>query len=111
MIPEELFIRYYRMKSGKAPFIDWIRHLDALTADRVRARLARIRSGGLGDVQSLKGGIYELRLPFGSGYRVYFAKEERSIVILLCGGDKGSQTRDIAKAGEYYRDYLERKDD
>ena len=61
--------------------------------------------GLYGDCQSVREGILELRMFFGSGYRVYFGEDEDNIVILLCGGDKDSQNQDIKNAKEYWRDY------
>lgn len=70
---------------------------DAQAAERIARRLVRLRSGHFGDVKFF-GGIGEMRLDFGPGYRLYFVRRGREIVILLCGGDKGSQSRDIRRA-------------
>jgi putative addiction module killer protein len=74
---------------------------------RVVDRLNRIRDGNFGDSKTLQEGICELRLHFGSGYRVYYGKVGTRIVLLLCGGDKGNQQRDIKKALKYWNDYKE----
>ena len=64
-----------------------------------------MESGNYGDFKSLKDGVFELRLMFGSGYRVYFAEDGNDVVLLLIGGDKSSQKNDIQKAKEYWKEY------
>lgn len=75
----------------------------------MRARLNRIRLGNFGDCKGVGGGVEELRIDFGPGYRVYFGREGSFVVILLCGGDKRSQARDILIAQQYWREYLDAK--
>ena len=82
-----------------AQFIEWLADLRDMTARaRIAKRIDRVAAGNLGDHKSVGGGVFELRFTFGPGYRVYFARSGDTIVILLCGGDKGSQERDIAQA-------------
>jgi putative addiction module killer protein len=80
-------------------FRDW---LEALKDDRARKRIAqrivRLQGGLFGDTRLLGGGVSELRIDHGPGYRVYFTRRGAVVVILLCGGDKGSQRRDITRA-------------
>jgi len=71
---------------------------DSMTQKRILARLARIRLGNFGDTKSVGGGVSELRMPFGSGYRIYYAIQENVVIILLCAGDKSSQNKDIELA-------------
>lgn len=75
----------------------------------IHARLIRVRAGNLGNWKVIKGegvtGLYELKIDDGPGYRIYFGKEDNTVVILLCGGDKGSQKRDTKKAAAYWNDY------
>lgn len=105
--PKEL--RIYETADGKRPFDEWLDDLgDKATLARVAARLNRVALGNLGDVKSVGGGVNELRLAFGSGYRIYFAQDGDRIVLLLCGGDKGSQPRDIRAAKRYLEDYRRR---
>lgn len=82
-----------------AVFEKWLDGLaDANAAARIAQRIIRLRNGLLGDVRSVGGGVSELRIDHGPGYRVYFVRRGSVLVILLCGGDKGSQDRDIARA-------------
>ncbi len=80
-------------------FLAWLDALNDLTArSRIAKRVARFELGLFGDTKSVGGGVSEMRVDYGPGYRVYFTRRGPEIVILLCGGDKGSQTRDIARA-------------
>ena len=80
-------------------FIEWLADLrDREARARIAKRIDRIALGNLGDAKSVDGGVSELRFAFGPGYRVYFTIREGVVVILLCGGDKGSQSRDIERA-------------
>ena len=75
-----------------------LRRNDQAPGDLIRQRIARLRLGNFGDTRPVGDGVHELRIHFGPGFRVYFGREGDAVVILLCGGDKGSQRRDIAKA-------------
>jgi putative addiction module killer protein len=75
----------------------------------VRALLNRIRLGNFGDCKSVGGGVEELRIDFGPGYRAYYGREGSSVVILLCGGCKGTQNRDIPRAQRYWKEHLDAK--
>ncbi len=68
----------------------------------------RLAAGNYGDCKPLRGGVWELRIDWGPGYRVYYAVVDRAWVLLLCGGDKRKQSRDISRALEYLQDYKER---
>lgn len=103
-------IDIYRTDAGKEPFIEWQDGLDLVIQARVDARLTRIEhTGNLGDCKSLGDGVHELRFDFDPGYRVYFGKVKKSVILLLAGGAKGSQQRDINKAKEYWQDHLSRQ--
>ena len=80
-------------------FSKWLARLrDARAKARIVARLDAVREGHLGDVKHLGSGVAEMRIDFGAGYRIYFARRESVVVVLLCGGDKSTQDRDIARA-------------
>ncbi|HEY0455393.1 MAG TPA: type II toxin-antitoxin system RelE/ParE family toxin [Verrucomicrobiae bacterium] len=96
-------LRLYSTPDGKQPFTEWIEAIrDPKSKDIILARLARLRTGNFGDVKSVGGGVSELRIQFGPGFRVYFALDGLRVVILLCGGDKSTQRRDIAKAKAFW---------
>lgn len=99
----------YVTEDGQIPFREWLDGLkDAQTLARVEVRLNRVRLGNLGDHKSVGQGVSELRIPYGPGYRIYYGRRGSAIVILLHGGEKHSQTRDIALARQYWLDYLRR---
>lgn len=99
-------VRTYLRRDGTCPFNDWIESLrDRQARARIRARINRVRLGNLGDCKSIGGGVLELRIDYGPGYRVYLGIAGAKLIILLCGGDKGSQSDDIREAIEYWQDY------
>ncbi len=99
----------YLTKHSQNPFRDWLEGLrDRQARAKIRVRLNRIRLGNFGDCKSIGNGVAELRVPHGPGYRVYFGQKGNRIVILLYGGDKKSQSKDIALAKVYWNDYLRR---
>ena len=90
---------FYQDQAGNEPFSLWLNNFrDALIRRRILQRLFRVQSGNYGDYKPVKGGIFELRLHFGSGYRIYFGEDGERIVVLLCGGDKSTQKKDIDTA-------------
>jgi len=103
---QSIEIRLYENTKGRVPFSEWLKSLkDKRTRAMIRTRLIRVRLGNLGDFRVLGSGVSELRFTFGPGYRIYFGQEGNRTVLLLCGGDKGSQAQDIRKAKEYWVDY------
>lgn len=101
-------IEVFQTQDGQEPFTEWLRSLrDQRTRDRIRKRLERLGDGNFGDCRSVGGGVFELRVHFGAGYRVYFGEVDRTIVLLLCGGDKSSQARDIERAKTYWLKHKE----
>lgn len=100
-------IEVYSNEKGFAPFREWLSKLDFLMRARILDRINRIRDGNFGDHKMLHGGLCELRLHFGSGYRIYYGIVESRIVLLLCGGDKSEQKRDIKRAESYWKNYKE----
>jgi putative addiction module killer protein len=102
-------LREYVTPNGKNPFRKWLHELrDVGARAKIRVRLNRVRLGNFGDAKAVGGGVSELRIPYGPGHRVYFARAGDTIVLLLCGGDKSSQKRDIETAKEYWLDYQRR---
>ena len=104
-------IRVYQTPSGREPFNEWLSAIrDIGTQARIRARLERLEDGNLGDCQSVGAGVFELRIHSGAGYRIYFGQIDNTIILLLCGGDKSSQRRDVEQAQtcwlEYKREHL-----
>lgn len=82
-------------------FRDWLRRLrDERAKARIGARIRRMERGNPGDTRSVGGGLMEMRIDYGPGYRIYFARHGICIVLLLCSGDKGTQQRDIVRARE-----------
>ena len=100
----------YQTEDNKNPFRKWLEGLrDRQARAKIRVRLNRIRLGNFGDSKSVGGGVSELRIPYGPGYRVYFGRKDNTVVILLFGGDKKTQSKDIALAKRYWNDYLRRR--
>ena len=106
--PKEVLI--YVSSAGKSPFEDWLVHLkDIQGRAKVRTRLRRLEAGNYGQHRQLGQGIFELKIDFGPGYRVYCGEDGPRLVLLLCGGDKGSQHADVLKARNLWADYLGRR--
>lgn len=103
-------IEYYLTEKGEKPFKEWLDGLKNISArQKVRIRLDRVRLGGLGKNRSVGSGVSELKIDYGPGYRVYYAIEERTVILLPLGGDKSSQRGDIVLAREYWKDHKRRK--
>jgi putative addiction module killer protein len=101
-----MIVKTYKDEYGNEPFIDWLKSIKDKTIQvRIRSRLMRIEQGNLGDHRSIGEGIYELKLHFGAGYRIYYGQVGDEIVLLLSGGDKSTQERDIQRARYYWHDY------
>jgi len=105
----KLAIREYVTPQGKNPFREWLKNLDMVVQARIQARVLRFESGNLGDHKSVGGGVWEARLDFGPGYRLYLGKDGVAVVLLLVGGDKRSQSKDIAAAKRCWQDFREAK--
>ena len=100
----------YLTEDEKNPFRKWLEGLrDRQARAKIRVRLNRIRLGNFGDSKSVGSGVNELRISYGPGYRVYFGRKGNTVVILLLGGDKKTQSDDIALAKRYWDDYLRRR--
>jgi putative addiction module killer protein len=102
-------IRRYVTRHGKDVFGEWLAQLPDLRAQaKIAARIDRLAAGNFGDCKSLGRGLYELRIDWGPGYRVYYAIIGRLVVLLLSAGDKRKQSSDIGRAFAYLKDYRER---
>lgn len=102
-------IRIYKNAQHHSPFYNWLNSLkDKTIRARVARRLDRVTLGNFGDFKNLGRGILELRLQFGPGYRIYFAEIDNQIILLLCGGDKSTQSSDLALAHLYWKDFKNR---
>ncbi len=102
-----LVVREYLDDKGQSPFRNWLADLDLVVRARIQARILRFETGNLGDHKGVGGGVWEARLAFGAGYRIYFGKSGSELVVLLVGGAKGTQSRDIKRAKAYWAKYLE----
>ena len=103
-------IREYLTVDGGSPFDEWLQGLrDPRVRARIRTRLDRASLGNLGDCASVGEGVFELRLFHGPGYRVYYGLHDATVLVLLYGGVKGSQRRDIRTAKAYWSDYRRRE--
>src|SRR5262245_35267795 len=104
-----LDIREYVDEHGRSPFAGWFASLDAIAAAKVTIALARIEQGNLSNVKGVGSGVLEYRIDFGPGYRIYFGRDGQTLVILLGGGTKRRQQRDIEDAQQSWADYKRRK--
>ena len=104
-------VKIYQNQNGNEPFIEWLSSIrDKVTAARIRSRLRRIEeTGNLGDYRPVGGGVFEFRLQFGAGYRIYFSNVDDDAILLLRGGDKGSQSRDIERAKTDWEEHNSRE--
>jgi putative addiction module killer protein len=95
----------YLTPTGLSPFGKWFGDLEAVAAAKVVAALTRMAAGNFGDYKSVGDGVSECRIDFGPGYRIYYGRDGAEIVILLAGGTKKRQAKDIAEAKARWRDY------
>jgi putative addiction module killer protein len=108
MVVKNLHI--FTTSDGKQPYIQWLESLrDTKTRLRILERVERLSLGLYGDCKPVGDGVLELRFFFGSGYRVYIAEEGADIIVLLSGGDKDSQPKDIKQAKKYWQQYKDDK--
>jgi putative addiction module killer protein len=104
-----LDIRYYLATDGSRPFDEWFAEMEPVARAKVTRAIARMGQGNLSNVKSVGGGVQEYRIDFGPGYRVYFGRDGETLVILLTGGTKKRQQRDIERAHAYWQDYKDGK--
>lgn len=102
-------LRYLR-EDGREPFTEWLNSLrDKVAQARIRIRLRQVEAGNFADSESVGEGVIELRVHVGAGYRVYCGRHGKVVVLLLCGGDKGSQVADIKRARELWLEWKRRQ--
>ena len=100
----------YQQTNGDEPLSDWLNGVrDKMAQARVRIRLRQVEAGNFGDCESVGEGVSELRVHVGAGYRVYFGRHGQTVVVLLCGGDKRTQTSDIKRAKLFWADWKSRQ--
>lgn len=103
-------IREYQTADGRRPFAEWMTGLhDPRANQRIVARILRMQAGNRGDWKAVGAGMFELRIDYGPGYRVYCGQVGATLVLLLCGGDKRTQAKDIETAHAYWQDYKARR--
>ncbi len=105
----EIEIQEFLDASGRSPFVRWFEGLNAVAAARVTVALSRLRLGNFSNVEGVGSGVYELKIDFGPGYRVYFGKDGERIVILLGGSSKKRQGAAITAAEAAWAEYKRRK--
>ena len=104
-----LSVLEYLDGAGSSPFAEWFQTLDAVAAAKVTTAIRRLELGNFSNVKGVGGGVFEYRIDFGPGYRVYFGRDGRSVIVLISGGDKRKQDRDIRRAMELWQEYENRK--
>jgi putative addiction module killer protein len=104
-----LEIRYYVAADGRQPFAEWFVDLEPVTRAKIARAIARMEQGNLSNVRPVGSGVLEYRIDFGPGYRVYFGRDGETLVILLIGGSKKRQQRDIEAALACWQDYKRRR--
>lgn len=102
-------VRRYQREDGRVPVTEWLSSMrDKIAQASARTRIRRLEAGIFGDCKPVGESVMELRIDVGAGYRLYYARHGQSLVLLLCGGDKGSQASDIKQAKAYWQDWKRR---
>jgi len=102
-------VREYLDTEGYSPYADWFEQQNALVAAKIATAVTRLSLGNFSNVKGVGSGVFEFRIDFGPGYRIYFGKDGERLVILLAGGTKSRQQRDISAALANWQDYKRRK--
>jgi putative addiction module killer protein len=99
---------FYADENDKRPFEKWIESLKDIRAKgKVLAKIEHMSDGNFGDHKRYGGGVAEVRIHYGPGYRIYYGMDDETLIVLLCGGDKSSQTKNFKQAKAFWKDYLE----
>jgi putative addiction module killer protein len=102
-------LKYFKLSNGREPYRDWLEKLDSMIKARVSAYIDKVVEGGSRkNVRALKDGVFEIKMDFGPGYRVYFGEDGDLILLLLLGGNKRTQFLDIVTAKKYWREYVQK---
>jgi putative addiction module killer protein len=110
MAAQPLDVVLYVTEDNVCPLECWLESLrDRQARARIKKRLDRLVLGNLGDYKPVGSGVMELRVDYGPGYRIYFAQSGVALILLLCGGDKRTQDKDILKAKRYWMDFQKRQ--
>jgi len=108
----QIEIKLYVTEEGKVPFSEWLQSLkDRKSRAKIRVKLDRVRLGNLGNNKFLGKGVYELKIDYGHGYRIYYGQAGKEIILLLLGGEKKRQQSDIKQAQKYWTDYRRRENE
>lgn len=102
-------ISQYLTDDNQSPFEKWFLELNSIAAAKITKAIYKLELGNFSTVEGVGGGVYEQKIDFAAGYRIYFGKDGDDIIILLCGGTKKKQSNDIAKAKIYWQSYKKRK--
>jgi putative addiction module killer protein len=103
-------LRIYRAADESEPFSDWLESMpDEKTIAIIKKRLVRVALGNLGIYRFVGGGVFELKIDYGPGYRIYFVQIGEVILLILCGGDKSTQSKDIEQAKQFWDDFKNRE--
>ena len=109
MFNQEWELLYYVSENGRFPFQDWLDSLNDLKAKAIAlGRLARLRGGNFGHSQPVGLGVFEQKIDYGPGYRLYYGRIGTRVILLLCGGDKSTQQKDIQTAHRYWQRFKEK---
>lgn len=98
----------YVRQGGDVPLDNWLNDLSTQTRAKIRSRINRLRQGNFGNCEPIGHGLSELKINYGPGFRVYFGRKGSMVILLLCGGDKSSQSADIRKAHDLWQEYQTR---
>jgi len=104
-------IRYFTDTAGRCPYAEWFDRLDPKARYTLMARIDRLTGGNPGRVNAVGEGVHELKIDLGPGYRIYFANDADTILVILAGGTKRRQSQDIARAKDYWRLWKRQKGD
>ncbi len=102
-------VKLYERTDEEVPFEKWFRSLHENAAAKVTAAIRRMELGNFGDHKSVGNGVWERKIDYGKGFRLYYAKDGEELIVLLCGGTKSRQQKDIEQAKSFWADYRKRK--